>query len=157
MHGTFLEEKILANFDTMTDVHCTRGRVLEAKSILESMIRTLDLLSDVSVDLDGIETQPPHHKTSLCGPNPTWIANTRETHASIKRYADAISERCTSTIELLAKRLEFADKDEVQKQTRYLLQLSRSTVDDSVAVREITFITLIYLSCSVVGVSISTF
>lgn len=156
IHGTRLDQNISIDFNAMTNIHYLRSRISLAKPVLESFSRNMEQLGSVAADLEFVGSQCAQCTAAPWTQNSQWIVYAKEKSAAFERYAEHLFERCNSTMEILNKRLEFADKDEVQKQSGYLLQLTKSAVDDSVAVRVITFITLIYLSCTVVGVSEAT-
>jgi hypothetical protein len=155
MYGTRLGQEISINFDTVTDVYYIKSRLQTVSPILESMSCNITNLASVAADLELLES-PCHRCTTASSQVSQWISNAKDKCATLRRSAAYLHDQTNSTIEILSKRLEFEDKDEVQKQSGYLLQLTKSAVDDSVAVRVITFITLIYLSCTVVGVSKAT-
>jgi hypothetical protein len=116
----------------------------------------MEQLGSVAADFEFIGSRCIQCTAAPWTQDSHWVVYAKEKSAVFERYAGHLFDRCNSTMEILNKRLEFADKDEVQKQSGYLLQLTKSAVDDSVAVRVITFITLIYLSCTVVGVGKAT-
>lgn len=153
IHATRLNQKISADFDTMTDVHYTKRQLLLVDVILDSCIRNVEQLQQVGTHLTAYDGSCVQCQGVSQSSNYQWVHLAKEKYTSTKRMALYLSEECNMLLEMLTKRLEFQDKVEVQKQSEYLLQLTKSAVDDSVAVRVITFITLVYLSCTVVGVS----
>ena len=148
MYGTRLEQKVSVDFDAMTNVHYVKSRILPLKPILACFNRDMEQLEIAAANIRSIGNSCSH-----CTHDSQRIAYAKEKSVTIQSNADYLLEQCSSTFEILSKRLEFVDKDEVRKQSAYLLQLTKSAVDDSAAVRVITFITLIYLSGTVVGVS----
>lgn len=153
MYGTRLDQKVSVDFNTMTNVHYIKSRFILVKLILESFSRNMEQLESVAADFEGFGSHCAQCTTATWVQNSRWIAYAKEKCETFKRSAEHLFDKCSSTIEIISLRLEFEDKHEGQKQSGYLLQLTRSAVDDSVAVRVITFITLVYLSCTVVGVS----
>jgi hypothetical protein len=153
LHGARFCQKVSVDFDTMTDVHYIRSLLMPAKPILESQLRNLAHLKLMATRLADLDNQGIGTGTALLQLHTEWIASATESCLSLKQNAEHLTDRCSSTIHMLGKRLEFMDKSEMQKQCGYSLQLNKLAVDDAIAVRVITFITLVYLSCSVVGVS----
>lgn len=70
-------------------------------------------------------------------------------------HARGIHDKCQSAVQLVDRALNLKHQRIAQEQTELMTKLAESTVDDSATVRVITVITLIYLSFTVVGVSLS--
>ena len=155
LHGARLNQSISVDFDTMTDVHYVRSLLLPIKPILESQLRNLAHLKLVAIQFTDMNGQRAGGGSALLQSHSQWMSSATESCLCLKQYAEYLTDRCSLTIDMLSKRLEFRDKNEMQVQSGHSLQLNKFAVDDAIAVRVITFITLVYLSCSVVGVSIS--
>lgn len=137
----------------MVDAHYIKDRLQPVKPILESLVHNLVMIKSTALDFGKCNDQCATCAEVKRVDSVPWATDAQEKCASYQRNTAFLYQKCESTIDILCKRLEFTDKGEVQKQSGYLLQLNKSAVDDSVAVRVITFITLVYLSCTVVGVS----
>lgn len=62
--------------------------------------------------------------------------------------------KCSNVAQILSEVLEFKTKRDLEKQTKLTFELTKQGVDDSVVVKVITIITLVYLSSTTVAVRI---
>ncbi|KAK3704620.1 hypothetical protein LTR37_013719 [Vermiconidia calcicola] len=76
--------------------------------------------------------------------------------ASYDAHLQVLLKRCTSTAHLLEQIATSKNQRIAQEQSGYMMELTKSTVDDSATVRVITVITLVYLSSTVVATILQT-
>lgn len=76
--------------------------------------------------------------------------------ASYSEHLQVLLKRCNSTAKLLEQLVASKNQKLSREQNEYILTLTKSAADDSAAIRVITVITLIYLSSTVVAVSLCT-
>lgn len=144
--GTPSEQKIPIDANTMTKMYHIKNRINLATPILDSLLRSLEQIQSTTSDIQHFVTQSEHCIGMPSTHTAQQLANAKETCCTFQRTAKYLIDNCSSTMDTLSKRLEFLYKLEVQKQGNYLLE-------DSVAVKVITFITLIFFPCTVVSVS----
>jgi len=84
-----------------------------------------------------------------------WLENHRNKLAACSNHATALLTKCERAVQLLDRILNLKSQKIAQQQNTNILALTKSTVDDSATVRVMTAITLVYLSCTVVAVSLS--
>lgn len=143
--------------DTISPQHADlrRLRFIEGRLSLESAI--LDSFDNTMLHLKSFLQNLDSRISSTTSSSPntahSWITSLQR-HASCNRNTTQyLNDRCRSASQLLLDTLDFKNRFEVQKQSENVLTLTRYTVDDSINVRVITVITMLYLSSTVVAVS----
>ncbi|KAB8227117.1 uncharacterized protein BDW43DRAFT_317117 [Aspergillus alliaceus] len=145
-----IEDPLRINHQMLTSMRSVESRCLPLQAIFRSFNKTLQTLSktnQVLREFDNIQ-------------HPKWL-QMKHLLDNYKSHADAYSQnaaflqsRAAITSQLVTDTFSFKNSHTSQEQTKYMLDLTLSTVDDSTTVRVITVVTLIYLPSTFMAVSL---
>lgn len=139
--------------DEMADLFFFESRLLPLSTAAAAAVRLCEGLLQCS------QRWPAHLR--ITGPSGKieeeieWLENHRNKLAACSNHATALLTKCERAVQLLDRILNLKSQKIAQQQNTNILALTKSTVDDSATVRVMTAITLVYLSCTVVAVSLS--
>lgn len=134
--------------EDLASLNYIETRLTPVESILSSFELILDGLERSTRQVKDVVNDDTERDRLLLA-----IQNYRNQVTAYRINANAILRKCATASKLLDGILVFNNQNTTQKQSQHVLYLTKSTVDDSVTVRVITTITLVFLSCTAVSVS----
>ena len=147
--GSSIDEPLRVNHQTLNTVIFIENRFLILRTILHSVRRAFETIHKANDALSDADILPHCERTG-----------TSQLFANYINQADAYTQnvsflytRAGRTAQLIADTLSFKNALTAQDQSRYMLSLTSSTVEDSTTVRTITIVTLIFLPSTFVAVS----
>jgi hypothetical protein len=133
--------------EEIADINLCENRLLPVDTILAAWDQTLDGLAKVH----SIWSQ--HAGDTSPDLWPKEIDKYRRKVSAFRSYTRVLLQRCSNATKLLEKLLDLKNQSVTERHSAHMMALTTNTVDDSATVRVITAITLVYLSCTAVGVS----
>jgi hypothetical protein len=134
-------------------LHFLKLQFVPIESALDSLLRSM---RNFRRHLDSVgPTLPESHDqlNDLMGLDDVMAARENQME-SYKQHVRALVEKCDSTTYLLQEVANSRSQNIGREQNGYMMRLTKAALEDSAAIRVITVITMIYLSPTVVGVSI---
>lgn len=148
--GTKLKHSVELSYDTFGCIRGAERKLLPLRPVLSNYSRLVEGFRALVEDpVQGTYVQ----NVVECASAVQWADNLLQKLSGHKENLGAILDQCDFAANLLRDRLGAKDQSAVQRQSRYSLELTQLTVDDSATVRVITVITMAYLSFTVAAVS----
>ena len=149
--GSSINEPLRINYEALTTVIFIENRFLTLRTVLHSVRKAFETIHKANDALHdaNILQHSERKKTSQLFDN---YINQGDAYSQNVSFLHTRSGR---TAQLIADTLSFKNALTAQDQSRYMLSLTSSTVEDSTTVRTITFVTLIFLPSTFMAVSSS--
>ncbi|KAF7593744.1 hypothetical protein BBP40_010920 [Aspergillus hancockii] len=136
-----IQDTLRINHQMLTSIRAVELRCLPLQAIFRSFGKTLSVLQQGNNALRDCSIVHPASWQSM----KQLLDNYDHSVDAYSQGASFLQSRAATTAQLISDTFAFKSSDTAQRQTIYMLDLTRKTVDDSTTVRVITIVTLIYL------------
>lgn len=147
--GTSIDEPLRINHQALTTVIFIENRFLTLRTILNSVRKTFEALHTANNALSDAYILSHSGKTGTS----QLLDNYLNQLDAYTYHVSFLHIRAGRTAQLITDTLSFKNALTAQDQSRYMLSLTSSTVEDSTTVRTITIVTLIFLPSTFMAVS----
>lgn len=148
--GTSIEEPLRISHETLTAVVFVETRYLALRAILDSTRKTLETINNAG---NALSKAYALQGSGRIGIN-QWLGNYLNMVDAYTHNVSFLHSRTSRTAQLITDTLSFKNALTARDQSKYMLALTSSTAADSMTVRTITVVTLIYLPSTFMAVRI---
>ncbi|RJE22931.1 hypothetical protein PHISCL_04740 [Aspergillus sclerotialis] len=139
--GSSLNEPLRINHQTLNTVIFIENRFLTLRTVLHSVRKAFETIHKANDALCDADIFPLSEREGTRQLFDNYINQADEYTQNVS----FLHTRAGRTAQLIADTLSFKNALTAQEQSRYMLSLTSSTVEDSTTVRTITIVTLIFL------------
>lgn len=150
--GTSIDEPLRINHQALTTVIFIEKRFLTLRTILHSVRKTFEVLQTANTSLSDAHALRHAERIGTS----QLLDNYLNQVDAYTHHVTFLHIRAGRTAQLITDTLSFKNALTAQEQSKYMLSLTSSTVEDSTTVRTITIVTLIFLPSTFMAVCSSS-